>query len=225
MVGRAACLMTGCLGRQTRLRPRLMGIPFQFETVHALAVLPGATTRKPTAAANDCGTPLAEHACGDCQACCTYLPIAAGEVCTNAKPAGVDCPHLGHQGCGIYPRRPEICRRFRCVWHMEPSWPQAWRPDRSGLLCLCEEIDDGLSAALVYEIERDAIARPTTESILAKLKESTAVVALVNLQRQRQLLRGRQWVEPAEPVVRRPHFLRPIRATETDAPETMRDAS
>ena len=200
-----------------------MGIPFQFETVHALTVLPVATTCKPTVPANDCAT--AEHGCGDCRACCVHLPIAAGEVCDNAKPAGVDCPHLADKGCGIYQQRPESCRRFRCVWHMEPSWPQTWRPERSGLLCLREEIDDGLSAALVYEIERDAIARPTTKSILAKLQESTAVVALVNLQRQRQLLHGRQWAEPAEPVVRRPHFLRPIRAAGTDAPETMRDAS
>jgi hypothetical protein len=93
------------------------------------------------------------------------------------------------------------------------------------LLCLREEIDNGVSAALVYEIEDDAITRPTTEAILARLTDSTAIVALVNVQQQRRLLRGCQWVETAERTVRRPHFLRPIHTVEDPQPKELREAS
>ncbi len=204
-----------------------MGIPFRFEATqtsgasqvdavwHCAQSNPGAEN----------GVDSEGRNCGDCHACCIHLPIPAGEVCAGVKLAGVECPHLAEHGCRIYQERPATCQQFKCVWFREPTWPGAWRPDQSGLLCLREEIDEGVSAALVYEIERDAIARPTTELILAKLRESTALVALVNLQRQRQLLPGRQWVEGGELAVRPPHFLKPIRRIGVESTEKRRDAS
>lgn len=204
-----------------------MGIPFRVQTLQALAGLPVETTWNQTVSAQHVngGVDSVEHSCGDCHACCIHLPIPAGKVCGNAKPAGAECVHLRKHGCQIYQERPTTCRQFTCAWLSEPSWPLAWRPERSGLLCLREEIDNGVAAALVYEIQPDAIARPTTRAILERLKESTAVVALVNLQRQRQLLRGHHWVEPGERTVRRPHFLKPVDAVGTQTTEALRDAS
>lgn len=192
-----------------------MRIPFRSETVRSLAVAAAGTAGSPVGACGDtAGVGTEPHDCGDCHACCIHLPIPAGEVCPNAKLAGAACPHVTAHGCRNYEGRPGICRQFRCAWLAEPRWPLAWRPDQSGLLCLCEQIADGISAALVYEIQPDAIMRPTTEAILASLKDSTAVVALVNLQQQRCLLHGCQWSEAAEHTVRRPHFLRSIHRAE-----------
>ena len=152
----------------------------------------------------------ADGLCVGCDACCIHLPIVAGEVQPDAKPAGVVCPHLTVAGCRIYAERPHACRRFQCAWLADPTWPLAWRPDRSGLLCLREEIDQGVSASLVYEIQDDAISRPTTGLILERLKESSSLIALVNQQRQRRLLRGYWRVGDGEHGVRRPHFLKTI---------------
>lgn len=204
-----------------------MRIPFRIEAARALEALEveaaqkRASSRQPIERRGFAD----EHICGDCHACCIHLPISENEVCTNAKPAGVKCPHLADHGCQIYSSRPSSCRQFQCVWLTETSWPIAWRPEQSGLLCLREEIDNGVSAALVYEIEAGALARPTTEPILASLAESTAVVALVNDLGQRRLLRGREWVDEGTHTVRRPHFLRPIHSIQSSSTERLRDAS
>jgi len=198
-----------------------MGIPFRFQTPQTLEVSPDeAAWSLATNNHVDGRVDPEQRDCGDCHACCIYLPIPAGEVCPSAKPAGVVCHHLADHGCQIYQSRPATCRQFQCPWVTEKSWPVDWRPDRSGLLCLREEIGNGISAALVYELEPDAIQRPTTEPILAKLKESTVLVALVNVHQQRQLLHGHQWVDPGEQDVRRPNFLKPIHAIRAQSPKS-----
>lgn len=196
-----------------------MRIPFRSEKVPSLAVASTGSQRVPATPGLVCAGP---RDCGDCHACCIHLPIAAGEACPDEKPAGMLCPNLGDCGCLIYQTRPATCRQFRCVWLAEPAWPLSWRPEQAGLLCLREEIYDGVAAALVYEIHEDAITRPTTEPILASLQHSTAVVALVNLRQQRRLLHGSQWLEKGESAVRRPHFLQPIHTANS---QKMREAS
>jgi uncharacterized protein len=47
--------------------------------------------------------------CTRCGACCVAPDIAALD-----KPLGMRCPHLTADNlCGIYERRPEICRSYR----------------------------------------------------------------------------------------------------------------
>jgi Fe-S-cluster containining protein len=47
--------------------------------------------------------------CLRCGTCCVAPDIAALD-----KPVGVRCPHLGDDlSCGIYDRRPDICRAHR----------------------------------------------------------------------------------------------------------------
>ncbi len=77
------------------------------------------------------GPVLAERDCGDCTACCTHLTVASPDF---AKPAGVDCVHLGRGGCTIHAVRPAICRTWFCVWRRVAALSDAMRPDRSGLL-------------------------------------------------------------------------------------------
>jgi hypothetical protein len=146
--------------------------------------------------------------CGDCTACCTHLPIGAGVVSADAKPAGKDCGHLCSQGCGIYELRPKACADFHCAWLNDRDWPEAWRPDESGLLCLREMLEENLPAALVYEIRRDALLLPVANEILTELVRISVVVAVVGIDQSRRLLPG-QWrgdlsvsADPASPLRR-----------------------
>lgn len=70
--------------------------------------------------------------CGKCDACCVALTIDEPGI---AKYAGVRCRHLtDSSGCGIYSTRPNLCRTWRCAWLAVPSFPEALRPDRSGVI-------------------------------------------------------------------------------------------
>ncbi len=145
--------------------------------------------------------------CRGCAACCTRLPIPAGEVGPDSKPPGVTCPRLSASGCEIYVRRPKLCVDFRCAWLADESWPDRWRPDRSGLMCLREEIEEGLTAAAIYEIRPGALGEPTAATIIEEIKRTTAVIAIIDYRQRRERLLGRLGVHAAEPPVRKPHFL------------------
>lgn len=72
-------------------------------------------------------TPAAERTCGSCSLCCTVL-----RVDELAKLGGTDCPHQRTEGgCGIYERRPGICRAYRCLW-LRGHFEESDRPDRIG---------------------------------------------------------------------------------------------
>jgi len=144
--------------------------------------------------------------CKACSACCTYLRIPAGEVGPGVKPVGVPCPRRGVDGCRIYSRRPKLCADFQCAWLSDPSWPEAWRPDQSGLLCLREEIETGLSAAAVYEIRPEALQEPVAVEILESLQKTVALIVIVDTQQRRRRLWGKWSVEPASTDVPAPHF-------------------
>ena len=142
------------------------------------------------------------RACHACTACCVQLPIPAGHVGTDCKPAGVECPSMHDCGCGIYASRPTICRDFRCAWLADPSWPDAWRPDLSGLLCLREPIANEHPAAAVYELRPDALVVAPAVEILAELQRTTTAVVLIDCGKNRRRLPG-YWIERrAEPVRR-----------------------
>ncbi|MEO8895385.1 MAG: hypothetical protein ABI450_05840 [Rhizomicrobium sp.] len=71
--------------------------------------------------------------CGECNLCCTELPIETPEL---RKKAQTPCSHLTAKGCGIYETRFPICRQFLCGWMLFPELDADWRPDRSGILIL-----------------------------------------------------------------------------------------
>jgi hypothetical protein len=76
---------------------------------------------------------MAEKSCGPCQACCVALKIQSPEL---RKASGTPCPHLAVTGCGIYDRRPQVCRAFLCGWRLLPELDESWRPDLSGAMLL-----------------------------------------------------------------------------------------
>ncbi len=64
--------------------------------------------------------------CGNCQACCTVLPIKQLN-----KPAGTPCPKLCAEGCSIHATRPQVCRGWNCSW-LDGELGLDDRPDKSG---------------------------------------------------------------------------------------------
>jgi hypothetical protein len=52
------------------------------------------------------------------------------------KKAHVPCQHLSASGCGIYAKRPSVCREFLCGWRLFEELGDDWRPDLSGVLAM-----------------------------------------------------------------------------------------
>jgi hypothetical protein len=71
--------------------------------------------------------------CGACRVCCIAPTIDDPEI---QKRSGTRCRHCtdgGTGGCGIYESRPTPCRVFFCAWRRLASFPEDWRPDRTGV--------------------------------------------------------------------------------------------
>ncbi len=147
--------------------------------------------------------------CGACSACCIYLPISAGAIGRDHKPAGIGCPRLCASGCGTYATRPKMCVEFCCTWLRDGNWAEAWRPDRSGLICLREEIETGLRAAAVYEIRAGALQEPEAARILEALEETTVVIAVVDSQECKLRQMSERLFHPAAAPTEEPLFLGP----------------
>ena len=128
--------------------------------------------------------------CGSCTVCCTQLPIPAQVVSAAAKPAGEACLHLCRSGCGIYQHRPDVCTRFQCAWLADGDWPDEWRPDLSGVLCLRETLADGSTGALVTETRPGALLEPQGEAILLALLRNTRRVVVAGPDGKRYLMHG-----------------------------------
>jgi uncharacterized protein len=77
--------------------------------------------------------------CGSCSACCKLLAISAERAPEVAKPAGVLCRHCTSPGCGIYQRRPALCRDFACLWLLDEKLGPEWFPPTSGMILVWQE--------------------------------------------------------------------------------------
>ena len=83
------------------------------------------------------------NSCGGCTACCKTPYIDAPGL---RKPSHQMCQHCTGVGCGIYDKRPEACREFRCLWlrsqNSEQPMAAELRPDRCHVIFT--ETDDPL---------------------------------------------------------------------------------
>jgi len=150
-----------------------------------------------------------ERECRPCAACCIHLSIPAGQLGPGAKPPGIECPHLSSAGCRIHSRRMQLCVEFRCAWLGDEAWPDSWRPDRSGLMCLRESIENRWIGALAYEVLPDSLQTPVAVEIIEALQRTSSVVALVDFQGQRSRLCGHRADQAEGAAPKRPHFLSP----------------
>ena len=61
-----------------------------------------------------------------------------------AKPAGRDCRHQRAEGgCAIHARRPDICRRYECLW-LQGGLEEDERPDVLGAVLDLEAVGTGV---------------------------------------------------------------------------------
>lgn len=105
----------------------------------------------------------APRSCGECQACCI-----APYIKELAKPAHVRCEHLNQRGCGVYTKRPEVCREFDCAWlHGFYGLSHSQRPDKSGLIIYVRATEPNEIKAA--EVWRDAHKTPLGQGVLAKV--------------------------------------------------------
>lgn len=73
----------------------------------------------------------AVRSCGQCTVCCTELEIKEGLDIDG--PIGTSCRELSSRGCGVYSKRPGICKSWECLWLA--GWgTEDDRPDRRGAL-------------------------------------------------------------------------------------------
>ena len=68
--------------------------------------------------------------CGDCDLCCSVLPI---EDLDFQKPAWTPCVNSACPGCRIYKKRPIVCRAYECGWKIFGLSP-LWKPNVCGMV-------------------------------------------------------------------------------------------
>jgi len=138
--------------------------------------------------------------CGECVACCVYPSISGESVDATpevpAKAAGVKCVHCTNTGCGIYARRPKVCKGYACLYSMgvvdeRPdkalvAWtlqPDMNRPiDADGvpqmlLVGHCDDIDEVLDDARNRQVVRDALVQPSVAAVT--LRSARVAVAFM----------------------------------------------
>jgi hypothetical protein len=117
----------------------------------------------------DAMTPAARE-CGSCSACCKLLQIDA-ELAPEVgdKAAGRWCKFCTKPGCGIYAKRPSLCRDFSCQWLLDPTLGDHWYPPVAGMLLTFDDesktmfvvVDPDRPDAHLAEPYRSDIARMT----------------------------------------------------------------
>jgi hypothetical protein len=70
------------------------------------------------------------RSCDGCTLCCKVMAIAE-----LAKPKGEWCTHCGiGKGCRIYAERPAPCVEFYCMYLINPSLGEHWKPSRAHMV-------------------------------------------------------------------------------------------
>ena len=126
--------------------------------------------------------------CGTCAMCCKVLEIEHFK-----KPAGDWCAHcLKTGGCGIYKKRPQVCREFECLWLSEREIGPMFKPDRIATLFMIDaDTDDYL--AVCDPSDPMAWRDPFVfKFLVAKAKEGHTVLAKAGLKAWRIYGSG-QW--------------------------------
>ncbi len=81
--------------------------------------------------------------CGTCTLCCKVMGIVELE-----KPRSVWCDHaMPGRGCAIYAQRPHSCSVFSCLWLLDETLGEEWKPEKSKLVIVP---DNDTRATRVY---------------------------------------------------------------------------
>ncbi len=111
--------------------------------------------------------------CGSCTLCC--LKTAVPEI---GKPVNFWCAFCDAvTGCKIYSSRPESCKKYFCLWYVNPQMPITLRPDMCGVIF--EKLVDGHTyLALIDPKWEDAWKEVPVLEVMSQLnKQGFSVVA------------------------------------------------
>jgi hypothetical protein len=102
--------------------------------------------------------------CGTCTLCCKLLHIAELQ-----KPKDHWCPHVvPRKGCGIYATRPGSCQAFQCLWLVDASLGEEWKPAKSKFVIAIEP------RRLAVYVDAGAVRPWMREPYLSHLKKISA---------------------------------------------------
>jgi hypothetical protein len=73
-----------------------------------------------------------DNPCGTCRACCIVPELSEGD---EYKAPYTPCRHLCASGCGIYDKRPTVCKKFKCLWLESQSGNQPMRRELRPDIC------------------------------------------------------------------------------------------
>ena len=111
------------------------------------------------------------RSCDSCHACCI-----APQIDHLAKPAQVRCWHLdSYRGCGIYPDRGEVCRKYQCLW-LRGALGVGNRPDKLGLVLALFQLSDGTPCISATELWPGAFNDPLATWALGQLQPVTGLI-------------------------------------------------
>lgn len=81
-------------------------------------------------------------------------------------------------GCGIYPVRPPVCRRFQCAWLSAPNLPEAMRPDRCGVMFSTNDspLKAGAFAVFAHELRPGALEGKLAQWLIGEVLAESPVI-------------------------------------------------
>ena len=125
-------------------------------------------------------TAVPGRSCGTCNLCCKILVIE--EIKKDAGPLCKDwCKGVG---CGIYQKRPQVCRDFECDWLAERDIPVRLKPERYGTILMFDSESEEYQAVCDPQ-EPNRWRHPIVfKHLIAKAKEGYTVVAKSGLDRK-----------------------------------------
>ena len=97
---------------------------------------------------------MTERTCGECYRCCVAFGIS--EI---KKYQDQSCRHLDGRNptarCSIYADRPVACRQYTCLLG-DGLFDEEDRPDKSGVIAHCDQLNEGGGSQLVLTLDKDA---------------------------------------------------------------------
>lgn len=110
--------------------------------------------------------------CGDCQACC-YAP----RLDEMKKPSFTRCRNQGEGECTDYDNRPDLCRKFECLW-LQGHWEENDRPDKSGMMLTCRDHEKYGPWVSLHVVSDEALQSKSNKEILIDLVKKTVVIEM-----------------------------------------------
>lgn len=95
--------------------------------------------------------------CGECQECCTQVGVADLD-----KAPGERCINQCDMGCAIYPKRPNSCRAFECLWLQGDI---DWKPIDTGQVTWAEPMDGHLGQLGLQVLKSVSKGEPHQETV------------------------------------------------------------